>query len=356
MKSASLLLGWLIDMVERGGSDLYITHGIPPVIRMPNGFHAVTDYPMMDDDIARLLTDITTDDQLNEFEARKEFNMAIDLGGPGRYRVNLLRQQNHSAMVIRQIPSRIPTLEELKLPPLLGEITCEKRGLIIVVGGTGSGKSTSLAAMLNERNEWGYGHILTIEDPIEYVHEHKKCIITQREVGNDTKSFHEALKNSLRQRPDVILIGEIRDAEVMRHAINISETGHLALATLHANNANQAIERVASFFPIEERHQILLNLAFNLRGIISQRLVRTVDGGRRASLEILLNNREVQETIREGDTKGLKAKMEAFSHDGMQTFDSGLKKLFQDGIIDHNVLLAESDDREAIRQWLKARE
>jgi len=338
-----LLLKWLLDMVARKGSDLYISFGSPPLMRGDAGVTPLADKPLDDGGIAQVFADFMTGEQLAEFDREHEFNMALDLGEKGRFRVNALRQRQHSALVIRQIVTTIPTLEQLKLPQLLGELCCEKRGLVVVVGGTGSGKSTSLAAMIDYRNRKDSGHIITIEDPIEYVHEHKKCLVTQREVGVDTKSFDAALKNALRQKPDVILVGEIRDTTVMEHAINISETGHLALATLHANNANQAIERMLNFFPHETHNQILLNLSLNLRGILSQRLVRTKKGGRAAALEIMLNQGLIRDLIRKGEVKEIKPIMAQNTEQGMQTFDQALYRLWDAGEIDEEIAMSEAD-------------
>ena len=339
----SLLLQWLLDMVARKGSDMYLSFGAPPLMRGDAGMEPLSDLVLDDVLLTQAVSDITTPEQQAEFDRECEFNMALDLGPAGRFRVNMLKQRQHSAMVIRQITTTIPTLEQLRLPTLLGELCCEKRGLIIVVGGTGSGKSTSLAAMIDYRNKKESGHIITIEDPIEYVHEHKKCLITQREVGVDTKSFDAALKNALRQKPDSILVGEIRDRTVMEHALNIAETGHLAMATLHANNANQAIERVLNFFERESHHQVLLNLSLNLRGILSQRLIRTKTGGRRAALEILLNEGLIKDLIRKGEVKEIKPVMAENTERGMQTFDQALFNLWKDGDIDEDIALAEAD-------------
>jgi twitching motility protein PilU len=256
-------------------------------------------------------------------------------------------------LVARIIRTKIPSLADLKLPSLLGDLVMEKRGLIFVVGGTGSGKSTSLAAMIGHRNESAPGHIITIEDPVEFVHEHKKCIVTQREVGVDTDSFSAALKNTLRQHPDLILIGEIRDMETMEHALNISETGHLAMATLHANNANQAIERVVNFFPQEMHTQVFLSLANNLKGIISQRLVPKIGGGRAAAIEIMLNIGYIKELIGKGEIKELKKMMEENAHNGMQTFDQALQKLVKDGAIAEETALAEADNVGDLKLKLK---
>jgi twitching motility protein PilU len=353
-KSQSQLLQWLLEMVRQKGSDIYITHGAPPLLRGDDGLVPLSDAPLDDKALDKMVGDLTTPEQLGEFERDHEFNMSLDLGASGRFRVNLYKQRQHKAICIRKIDTVIPTLGALKLPTVLGELCCERRGLVIVVGATGSGKSTSLAAMIDYKNSREQGHIITIEDPIEYVHEHKKCIISQREVGTDTKSFDAALKNALRQHPDVILVGEIRDQEVMRHAINIAETGHLALATLHANNANQAIERILSFFDRAEHNQLLLNLSLNIRGIMSQRLVRRIGGGRRAVLEILLNKCEIEELIRNGKTKELKAAMAARRDVGMVTFDQTLFDLWRCGEIDERTALAEADSRDALAEAIAA--
>ena len=296
------------------------------------------------DEIHKIVASFLNDKQQQEFETTGEFNMALIIDGVGRFRLNLFKQRRMPEIVARIIRAEIPTLEDLKLPSLFGDLVMEKRDLIFVVGGTGSGKSTTLAAMIGHRNQSASGHIITIEDPVEFVHEHKKCIVTQREVGVDTDSFDAALKNTLRQHPDLILIGEIRDMSTMEHAINIAETGHLAMATLHANNANQAIERVVNFFPVEMHHQVLLNLSLNLRGIISQRLVRKIGGGRSAALEVLLNQGYVKELIGKGAVKELKKIMEDNEANGMQTFDQALIKLFKEGAIDEETALAEADN------------
>jgi len=284
----SELQGWLRELAGPGGSDLYITVQAAPMWRGDKGFVPLRETVLTADEINRMISSFMSEKQRKEFDNTGEFNMALMMDGVGRFRLNLFKQRGQPGIVARIIRSEIPTLESLKLPPLFGDMVLEKRGLIFVVGGTGSGKSTTLAAMIGHRNSTAAGHIITIEDPVEFVHDHKKCVVTQREVGVDTESFDAALKNTLRQHPDLILIGEIRDMKTMEHAINIAETGHLAMATLHANNANQAIERVVNFFPNEMHHQILLNLSLNLRGIISQRLVKKIDGGRAAAREINL--------------------------------------------------------------------
>ncbi len=335
---------WLRELAGPGGSDLYVTAHAPPAWRGDKGFVNLRDTPLTPDEINRIVGSFLNEKQKQEFETTGEFNMALMMDGVGRFRLNLFKQRQMPGIVARIIRAEIPTLESLKLPSLFGDLVMEKRGLIFVVGGTGSGKSTTLAAMIGHRNTAAPGHIITIEDPVEFVHDHKQCIVTQREVGVDTDSFDAALKNTLRQHPDLILIGEIRDMSTMEHAINIAETGHLAMATLHANNANQAIERVINFFPMEMHHQVLLNLSLNLRGIISQRLVPKLGGGRAAALEVLLNQGYVKELIGKGDVKELKKVMEDNEANGMQTFDQALLKLFKEGAINEETALAEADN------------
>lgn len=345
--------GWLKELAGPGGSDLYVTAHAAPMWRGDDGFKALEDSPLSADDVDAIISSFLTEKQKAEFDETGEFNMALVMDDVGRFRLNLFRQRQMPGIVARIIRSEIPTLESLKLPSLLGDLVMEKRGLIFVVGGTGSGKSTSLAAMIGHRNTSAPGHIITIEDPVEFVHDHKQCIITQREVGVDTDSFDAALKNTLRQHPDVILIGEIRDMTTMEHAINIAETGHLAMATLHANNANQAIERVVNFFPQEMHHQVLLNLSMNLRGIISQRLVRKEGGGRAAVLEILLNQGYIKELIGKGEVKELKVVMAENEHNGMQTFDQALLKLWQKGDITEETAIAEADNAGDLKLKMK---
>ncbi len=336
--------GWLKELAGPGGSDLYVTVDAAPMWRGDRGFVNLRDKPVKADEIERIVGSFLNEKQKAEFVKSGEFNMAIVLEGVGRFRLNLFRQRQQPGLVARIIRTQIPTLADLKLPNLLGDLVMEKRGLIFVVGGTGSGKSTSLAAMISHRNEAAPGHIITIEDPVEFVHDHKKCIVTQREVGVDTDSFNAALKNTLRQHPDLILIGEIRDMETMEHALNISETGHLAMATLHANNANQAIERVVNFFPQEMHQQVLLSLSNNLKGVISQRLVQKVGGGRAAALEIMLNQGYIKDLIAKGEIKELKKMMEENAHNGMQTFDQALLALVKAGTVAEETALAEADN------------
>lgn len=347
------LHAWLKELAGPGGSDLYITVDAAPMWRGDTGFRNLREAPLKIEEIDRMIGSFMSDKQKAEFAKSGEFNMAIALEGLGRFRLNLFRQRQMPGLVARIIRTKIPTLADLKLPGLLGDMVMEKRGLIFVVGGTGSGKSTSLAAMIGHRNESAPGHIITIEDPVEFVHEHKKCIVTQREVGVDTDSFSAALKNTLRQHPDLILIGEIRDMETMEHALNISETGHLAMATLHANNANQAIERVVNFFPQEMHTQVFLSLANNLKGIISQRLVKKNSGGRAAAIEIMLNTGYIKELIAKGEIKELKKMMEENAHTGMQTFDQALQKLVKDGEITEETALAEADNAGDLKLKLK---
>lgn len=345
--------GWLKELAGPGGSDLYVTVDAAPMWRGDKGFVALREKPLKADEIERMIGSFLGEKQKAEFLKTGEFNMAIALEGLGRFRLNLFRQRGLPGLVARIIRVQIPTMADLRLPDLLGGMVMEKRGLIFVVGGTGSGKSTTLAAMIGHRNESAPGHIITIEDPVEFVHEHKKCIVTQREVGVDTDSFNAALKNTLRQHPDLILIGEIRDMETMEHALNISETGHLAMATLHANNANQAIERVVNFFPQEMHQQVLLSLANNLRGIISQRLVPKIGGGRCGALEIMLNQGYIKELISKGEIKELKKMMEENAHLGMQTFDQALQKLVKEGLITEETALAEADNVGDLKLKLK---
>ncbi len=336
--------GWLRELAGPGGSDLYVTVHSAPMWRGDKGFKPLREKPLTTEEINRIVASFMNEKQRKEFETTGEFNMAVVMDGVGRFRLNLFKQRGMPGIVARIIRSEIPTLAALKLPSLMGDLVMEKRGLIFVVGGTGSGKSTTLAAMIDHRNASAPGHIITIEDPVEFVHDHKQCVVTQREVGVDTDSFDAALKNTLRQHPDLILIGEIRDMKTMEHAINIAQTGHLAMATLHANNANQAIDRVINFFPQETHRQILLNLSLNLRGIISQRLVKKTDGGRAAALEILLNQGYIKELIGKGEVKELKKIMEENVQAGMQTFDQALLKLFQNGEISEETALGEADN------------
>lgn len=343
-------------MKEHDASDLYLTVDSPPAYRVNGVVRTAGNKKLDQDEVERLAKSVMNDKQHNEFEETNELNLALYYPTLGRFRVNVFKQRSCTGMVIRQIKAEILTLDELNLPPVLKDVSMSKRGLVLFVGATGSGKSTSLAAMVDHRNCNQGGHIITIEDPIEYVHEHKKCVVTQREVGMDTDSFHSALRNTLRQAPDVILIGEIRDLETMEAAITFAETGHLCYATLHSNNANQAMERIMNFFPHERHKQIYLQLSLNLRGIVSQRLVRTVDGGRAAAVEILLDSPRVKDLIHRAEIADLKEAMERGSTVGMQTFDSHLFKLYKEGRITLETALKNADSQNNLRLKIKLSE
>ncbi|HEY9445483.1 MAG TPA: PilT/PilU family type 4a pilus ATPase [Burkholderiales bacterium] len=341
-------------MVAKKASDLFITVGFPPAIKLDGKMSPVAQQALTSQHTVELARAMMNDRQAAEFEASKECNFAISPGGIGRFRVSAFMQQGRVGMVLRMINTSIPRFDDLKLPPVLKEVVMTKRGLIIMVGATGSGKSTSLAAMIGYRNENSYGHIITIEDPIEFVHEHKNCMITQREVGVDTESWHAALKNTLRQAPDVILIGEIRDRETMDHAIAFAETGHLALATLHANSANQALDRIINFFPEERRHQLLMDLSLNIRALISQRLIPKKDGkGRAAAVEIMLNSPLVSDLIFKGDVHEIKSIMAKSRELGMQTFDQHLFDLYEAGEISYEDALRNADSVNELRLAIK---
>lgn len=333
----------LTKMNERGASDLYLNYGYPPTLRIDDHLEKINEIPLDEETIGEILSSILTARQQRDFETRMELNTALDMGHYGRYRVNVFKQRQVPGLVIRRIISKIPTFKELKLPEILARLSSERRGLVLVTGMTGSGKSTTLASMLNYRNERETGHILTIEDPIEYYHEHKKSVVTQREVGVDTESYNIALKNALRQRPDVILIGEIRDAEVMEQALTIAETGHLCLATLHTNNAYQAIERIVNFFPEEFHNQTRLNLSMNLKAIISQRLIPSQKSGLVPALEILINQALIRELIQRGEYEKITDVMEQNSHIGMRTFDQSLLELVMNGDISEETAISQSD-------------
>ncbi|HEU4925347.1 MAG TPA: PilT/PilU family type 4a pilus ATPase, partial [Burkholderiales bacterium] len=312
-------------LVAKRGSDLFITAGFPPAMKIDGRVTPVSQQALTGQHTAMLVRSVMNDKQAAEFEATKECNFAINPTGIGRFRVNCFVQMQHVGMVLRVITTTIPNFEDLKLPPVLKDIAMTKRGLVIFVGATGSGKSTSLASMIGYRNENSHGHIVTIEDPVEYVHPHKNCLITQREVGVDTESWEAALKNTLRQAPDVILIGEIRDREVMEHAIAFAETGHLALCTLHANNSNQAMDRIINFFPEERRPQLLMDLSLNLKAVVSQRLIPLREGkGRTAAVEIMLNSPLISDLIFKGEVHEIKEVMKKSRELGMQTFDQAL--------------------------------
>lgn len=341
------------EMTERGASDLYLLVDSPPVMRIEGTNYAVPGPPLQPPDVEALANSMMTERQRAVFEEQLEMNLAIASSKLGRFRVNVFRQRGSVGVVIRQIKIDIPTLEDLGLPEILKDLSLTKRGLVLVTGATGSGKSTTQAAMLDYRNQNTTGHIITVEDPVEFVHQHKKCIISQREVGFDTVSFNEALRNAMRQAPDVILIGEVRDQETMEAAITFSETGHLCMATLHSNNANQAIERVMNFFPPERHAEIYLQLSLNLKAIVSQRLIPGIDGRRVAALEILLDTPWVKDLIKKGEIDTVKEAMERSIQEGGQTFDLALFTLFQEGRITAEQALANADSANNLRIKIK---
>ncbi len=344
----------LRKMVEKDGSDLFITCGFPPAIKVDGTIHKATDTPLTADQSAMMVRSIMNDKQIKEFDATKECNFAIAPQGIGRFRVSAFIQQGMIGAVLRTITTEIPTLEDLDLPPILKDVVMNKRGLVIVVGGTGSGKSTTLAAMIGHRNHNSKGHIVSIEDPVEYVHPHHGCVITQREVGVDTESWHAALKNTLRQAPDVILIGEIRDRETMEYGIQFSETGHLCLATLHANSANQALDRIINFFPEERRSQLLMDVSLNTRAFVSQRLIPRQSGvGRIAAMEIMLNTPLIADLIFKGEVGQIKEIMAKSTRLGMQTFDQALFTLYEEGHISYEEAMRNADSKNELRLRVK---
>ena len=340
---------YLKILAMKDGSDLYLTAGAKPSAKFQGALKAIDNMTLTNASIKEIAYSVMNEEQIKEFEHKPEMNLAISENGVGRFRINIFRQRNTISMVIRNIVTDIPSFESLKLPPILQKLVMAKNGLILFVGGTGSGKSTSLASLIDFRNTNSAGHIITIEDPIEFVHTHKKSIINQREVGVDTDSYEDALKNTLRQAPDVILIGEIRDAETMEHALAFAETGHLAISTLHANNANQAIDRIINFFPEERRNQLLNDLSLNLRGFISQRLVPTVDNKRCAAVEVLLGTPIVRDVIKRGGVSELKEIMEKSINLGMQTFDHALLELYKQGRISEQEAIRNADSANNIR-------
>ena len=341
-------------MRSKGASDLFITTDFPPAIKIDGKLTPVSNQSLSSQHTKELARSIMNDRQAEEFEASKECNFAVSPPGIGRFRVNAFVQQGRIGLVLRTITTEIPSFDQLKLPAVLKDVAMTKRGLVIFVGGTGSGKSTSLAAMIGYRNENSYGHIITIEDPVEYVHQHKNCIITQREVGVDTESWHAALKNTLRQAPDVILIGEIRDRDTMDYAIAFAETGHLCMATLHANSANQALDRIINFFPEERRQQLLMDLSLNLRSFVSQRLIPHKSGkGRAAAVEIMLNSPLISDLIFKGEVHGIKEIMSKSRELGMQTFDQALFDLHETGQISYEDALRNADSVNDLRLKIK---
>ncbi len=342
---------YLRILAAKDGSDLYLSTGAPPCAKFHGTLKPLDKAALKLGEVRAIAEAIMNEDQRHDFEHKLEMNLAISEPGVGRFRVNIFRQRNEVSMVVRNIKTEIPNIKDLDLPPILSEVIMAKRGLILFVGGTGSGKSTSLAALIDHRNSTAPngGHIITIEDPVEFIHPHKRCVVNQREVGVDTLSFEDALKNTLRQAPDVILIGEIRDRETMEHALAFAETGHLAISTLHANNANQALDRIINFFPEERRPQLLQDLSSNLRCFVSQRLIPTVDGKRKAAIEILLGSPTIQELIKRGEFGNIKEVMEKSENLGMQTFDGALFKLYKAGHISLDEALKNADSPNNLR-------
>ena len=341
-------------MVEKGGSDLFITAGVPPSIKVNGKILPVSKTPMSPETTRETVHGIMNEQQRREFTENHECNFALSARGIGRFRVSAFYQRNLAGMVLRRIETTIPTIDELNLPAVLKDLAMTKRGLVLFVGATGTGKSTSLAAMVGYRNRNSSGHIISIEDPIEFIHQHQSCIVTQREVGIDTDSFEVALKNTLRQAPDVILIGEIRTRETMDYAVAFAETGHLCLATLHANNANQALDRIINFFPADRQNQVWMDLSLNLKAIVAQQLIPTPDGkGRRAVIEVLINTPLAADLIRKGEVHELKGLMKRSTEQGMQTFDQALYNLYVQGEITYEDALLHADSSNDLRLMIK---
>jgi len=341
-------------MVHKNASDLFITAGVAPSLKVNGKVNPVTQATLTPSQAREIVYSIMSPEQRQQFDSTRECNFAISASGIGRFRVSAFQQRNHAGMVLRKIETKIPTIEELTLPPVLRDLAMTKRGLVMFVGATGSGKSTSLASMIGYRNKNSTGHIISIEDPIEYIHQHEGCIVTQREVGLDTDSFEVALKNTLRQAPDVILIGEIRTRETMDHAIAFAETGHLCLATLHANNANQAMDRIINFFPDDRRNQLLMDLSLNLKAIVAQQLIPAPDGQSRVlCTEILINSPLAADMIRKGEVHTLKELMSKSRETGMQTFDQALYELYRDGRITYEDAINHADSANELRLMIK---
>jgi twitching motility protein PilU len=344
----------LMVVVEQGASDLFVTAGLPPSIKVSGRMMPMSKTALTPEQAREMVHSVMSEVQIQEFEVERECNFAIHSPVAGRFRVSAFYQRNFAGMVLRRIETHIPSCDELGLPEIIKTLAMTKRGLIIFAGAAGTGKSTSLAAMIGHRNEKSKGHIITIEDPIEFIHEHRGCMVTQREVGVDTPSFEVALRNTLRQAPDVIMIGEIRTREAMDHAIVFAETGHLCLATLHANNANQALDRIINFFPADRHTQVWMDLSLNLRGMVAQQLVPTMDGkGRKAVIETLINTPLVSDLIRKGDVYALKEVMTKSTQQGMQTFDQALYNLYSDGDISYESALASADSANDLRLMIK---
>ena len=343
---------YLKILAVKDGSDLYLVANAPPCAKFEGKLTPLENKTLTYEDTRAIAHSIMDEEQKEEFEKFPELNLAISEPGIGRFRINIYKQRNHMALVARNIKTEIPQADDLGLPEILKKVIMAKRGLILFVGGTGSGKSTSLAALIDHRNSNSKGHIITIEDPIEFLHPHKKCIVSQREVGVDTETFEDALKNTLRQAPDVILIGEIRDRETMEHALAFAETGHLAISTLHANNANQALDRIINFFPEERRNQLLTDLSLNIQAFVSQRLIPTKDNKRCAAIEILLGTPRVKELILKGEVDEIKEVMDKSEAAGMQTFDRALLKLAQAGTITEDEAIRNADSQNNVRLQL----
>ncbi len=352
-QAVKLIQDLLRLMKQKGGSDLFISAGFPPAIKLDGQVTPVMEKPLSAENSALLIRALMNDRQVKEFEASNECNFAISPPSIGRFRVSAFVQMGQVGGVLRTITTEIPTFEDLRLPEVLKEVVMAKRGLVLLVGATGSGKSTSLAAMLGYRNINSRGHIITIEDPVEYVHPHRGCMVTQREVGQDTHSWESALKNTLRQAPDVIQIGEIRTRETMEYAVQFAETGHLVLSTLHANSANQALDRIINFFPEEKREQVLMDLSLNLRAIVSQRLVRREAGGRAAAMEILINSPLISDLIFKGEVASIKEVMSRSNEQGMFTFDQFLFGLFEAGTVSYEEALRNADSQNELRLKIK---
>ncbi|MBW4933331.1 PilT/PilU family type 4a pilus ATPase [Marinobacter sp. F4206] len=344
---------YLRILAKHDGSDLYLSTGAPPCAKFHGSLKPIDRTPLAPGIIKEIAYSVMDDEQVTEFEQELEMNLAYSIRNVGRFRINIFRQRNEISIVARNIVTEIPNADDLGLPTILKDVVMAKRGLVLFVGATGSGKSTSLAALIDHRNSNSAGHIITIEDPVEYIHRHKKSIVNQREVGVDTRSFQKALKNTLRQAPDVILIGEIRDRETMEHALAFAETGHLCISTLHANNANQALDRIINFFPEERRPQLLMDLAMNLRAFVSQRLIPTIDKKRCAAIEILLGTPTISELILRGEIEGIKEIMEKSANLGMQTFDLALFNLWKDGKISEEEALKNADSANNLRLKIK---
>ncbi len=344
---------WLKILSAEHGSDLYLSTGAPPCAKFQGELKPISSEILQPGEIKEIAHEIMDSTQRATFEQELEMNLAMSISGYGRFRVNIFLQRNEVGIVARNIVADIPRWQDLRLPPILTEVVMRKRGLLLFVGATGSGKSTSLAALIDYRNSNSSGHIVTIEDPVEYVHSHKKSIVNQREVGVDTRSWHNALKNTLRQAPDVILIGEIRDRETMEHAITFAETGHLCISTLHANNANQALDRIINFFPEERRPQLLMDLSMNLQCIVSQRLIPTVTGKRCAAIEVLLGTPMIADLILRGELEGIKEIMHKSEISGMKTFDTALFELYKEGLITEDEALRNADSLNNVRLKIK---